>query len=228
MWFKVDDSFYDHPKVLPLSGDEVALWLRAGAWCGRQLTDGFVPDRALPVLGYGRETADALVSVGLWERLAAGYRFHDWEDYQPTRAEVLERQARRSEAGRKGASVRWQNASDSHSTSEADRTDAVMPRPDPTRPDPKTPSLREGGTRAKRLPEGWTPNDVLRQWTAKTTPSVDIEEEVERFRDYWRGVGKPMKDWDAVWRNWARRSHEGNVRRGWRPRLDEGDEWSFR
>ena len=26
------------------------------------------------------------------------------------------------------------------------------------------------------------------------------------FVDYWVGTGKPMKDWDATWRNWCRRS----------------------
>lgn len=26
-----------------------------------------------------------------------------------------------------------------------------------------------------------------------------------KFRDYWIGVGKPMADWNATFRNWCRR-----------------------
>ncbi|NBW29261.1 hypothetical protein EBR37_02675, partial [bacterium] len=33
-----------------------------------------------------------------------------------------------------------------------------------------------------------------------------IQDEADRFRDYWIGTGKPMADWSATWRNWIRRS----------------------
>jgi hypothetical protein len=42
-WFKIDDSFYDHPKVFDAPDCAVALWTRAGTWSARNLTDGFVP-----------------------------------------------------------------------------------------------------------------------------------------------------------------------------------------
>ncbi len=30
VWFKIDDGFWSHPKVLELSDAAVALWTRAG------------------------------------------------------------------------------------------------------------------------------------------------------------------------------------------------------
>lgn len=31
-WFKVDDGFYDHPKVDQLPNAAVGLWVKCGAW----------------------------------------------------------------------------------------------------------------------------------------------------------------------------------------------------
>ena len=81
-WFKVDDSFHGHPKVLGLSDAAVALWLKAGTW--------------LRSLGYRERVAHELVAAGLWRTLHDGWLFHDWDEYQPSRAQVLaEREAAR-------------------------------------------------------------------------------------------------------------------------------------
>jgi hypothetical protein len=45
---------------------------------------------------------DLLVSGGLWEEVVGGYRVHDYEDYQPTKAEVLAERAAKVAAGRAG------------------------------------------------------------------------------------------------------------------------------
>lgn len=89
MWFKVDDGFWCHPKVLSCPPAALALWVRAGSWSAAQLTDGRVPRSALAMLGGKPATAAALVTAGLWAVDGAdGWRFHGWEDYQPTRATV--------------------------------------------------------------------------------------------------------------------------------------------
>lgn len=88
-WFRVDDSFYDHPKVFDASDCAVALWVRAGTWSARTLTDGFVPAGMLARLsGQPDEAAGELVRHGLWSRARGGYQFHDWEHYQPTKKAV--------------------------------------------------------------------------------------------------------------------------------------------
>jgi hypothetical protein len=88
VWFKVDDSLSNHPKVAAAGNAAMGLWLRAGAWSAHHLTDGFVPSSALPGVGGNRRQAEALVKAGLWTVEPDGYRFHDWQEYQPSRAKV--------------------------------------------------------------------------------------------------------------------------------------------
>lgn len=87
-WFKVDDGWWCHPKSLTLSDAAVALWTRSGSWSAQQLTDGGVPRDALPMLRGRPRAAGELVDVGLWAPTVTGWEFHDWTDYQPTRAQV--------------------------------------------------------------------------------------------------------------------------------------------
>jgi hypothetical protein len=117
-WFKVDDSFHSHPKALAAGPAAVGLWTIAGSWSSANLTDGFVPDYLLPRLGQdAQELARTLVTVGLWRRAKGGHRFHDWDDYQRSREEVLEgrqkwaekkasqRAAKAAQEGRPGRNV---------------------------------------------------------------------------------------------------------------------------
>lgn len=115
MWFKVDDGFADHDKTalaVDACPGSVALWLMAGARCGKALTDGLVPPtivtRAGQLAGLTKplvaRSIEALVISGLWhdQRTARRcdhcgtvklgrdtYLFHDWWDYNPTSDETL-------------------------------------------------------------------------------------------------------------------------------------------
>lgn len=62
-----------------------------------------------------------------------------------------------------------------------------------------------------RLAHDWIPSQELIDWSTKETPNVNLRTEVPKFRDYWIGkAGKEGRklDWDATWRNWARRAQE--------------------
>jgi hypothetical protein len=84
-WFKVDDSFHSHPKVLAAAPAALGLWVVAGSWSGANLSDGFVPDHVLPrLLPDAESLARQLVSAGLWKRIRGGYRFHDWAEFNPS------------------------------------------------------------------------------------------------------------------------------------------------
>lgn len=74
-----------------------ALWVTAGAWCAGQLLDGFVPSNVLPLLDGTRSEATRLVDAGLWIKCDGGYRFHDWDRYQPTRKSVMDKRAKDAE-----------------------------------------------------------------------------------------------------------------------------------
>lgn len=147
-WFKVDDSFYDHLKVFDAPDCAVALWVRAGAWAARNLTDGFVPSGMPARLCDDPETAiKELVRRKLWLRVKDGFRFHDWTKYQPTRESVehdreqaterkrRERERRRGEKAQvKPPPVTQESRRDTPVTEGVTHGPVTSPRPDPTRP----------------------------------------------------------------------------------------------
>ena len=160
-WFKVDDGFYDHPKVIDLPLAAVGLWALAGAYCARHLTDGVITDRQIRAIGGTRKQAAALVAAGLWSvddapPSARRFAFNDWGDFQPSRADV---EAKREEARERMAAARARKRKTSGNgemfartgseRSQEVRSDGLSERshyPDPTRPDPTRPDpLKEGG-----------------------------------------------------------------------------------
>jgi hypothetical protein len=137
-WFKIDDSFYDHPKVFDAPDCAVALWTRAGTWSARNLTDGFVPAGLPARLCDDPDTAiKELVRRGLWKRTNGGFRFHDWNEYQPAAEAVKELRAKRAAAGRKGGQVKAANAKQPPSNGLASASDVAKQTATPSRPDPK-------------------------------------------------------------------------------------------
>jgi hypothetical protein len=109
-WFVVDDKLHEHQKAHRAGPEALGLWVLAGSYCGDNLNDGFVPERALvrwvPSQSKGRRLAARLVDAGLWEPGTRdgerGWWFHDWPEYQMTRAQVEERRKQKAEAGRQG------------------------------------------------------------------------------------------------------------------------------
>ena len=155
-WFKVDDGFYDHPKVIDLPLAAVGLWALAGAYCARHLTDGVITDRQIRAIGGTRKQAAALVAAGLWSAddappSARRYAFNDWADFQPARADV---EAKREEARERMAAARARKRKTSGNGEMFARTDSERSQevrseglsershyPDPTRPDPTRPEV---------------------------------------------------------------------------------------
>lgn len=152
-WFRIDDSFYDHPKVFDAPDCALALWVRAGTWSARNLTDGFVPAGMPARLCDDPDTAvRELVRRGLWSRAkGGGYQFHDWSVYQPSRESVEDLRAKRAEAGRRGGMAKARNAAEQQeggskpsSNGLANASPVAKQNSTPARPDP-TPSGDGGG-----------------------------------------------------------------------------------
>jgi hypothetical protein len=55
----------------------------------------------------------------------------------------------------------------------------------------------------------------LSEWFSKNAPSVDKFQLRERMLDWQLSKGKTIKDYDATMRNWARKNHDENVKKGW-------------
>jgi hypothetical protein len=104
-WFRVDDGFHSHPKVLATSLAARGLWVTAGSWSSDHLTDGFVRDHVLASLGGTPELAAELVAEGLWRRVKGGYKFHDWLDKNPSRQAVDKQRKANAERQK-----RWRDA----------------------------------------------------------------------------------------------------------------------
>lgn len=172
-WFKVDDGFYDNPKVVGLSHESTALWLLAGTWASKQLTDGRLPAAMVGRLGCSLEAAEELVTVGLWSRINGDYEFHDWEDYQPTRAVVEERRRVRAEAGRKGGLKSGESRREANASADAAHAGEANANPVPSRPVPdyySPPKSQSSSNRARVS----TDAIEVSEWTRKLAAQKGI------------------------------------------------------
>jgi len=136
-WFRVDDHLHAHSKAVRAGTEAMGLWILAGSWSAAEESDGWVPGYMLVRLA--GVTADAmaerLTAAGLWERDTVdgveGFRFHQWDEHQPTREQLEARRAESRERMRRARAVR----ANTQRSSEPVRTT----RPDPTRPTNNTP-----------------------------------------------------------------------------------------
>lgn len=123
MWFKVDDDFYDHPKVAALTLSARGLWVTCGSYCGRHLTDGHISRKQIRALaGKSARQVSELIDSGLWHRCTVHdvecIVFHDWHTMQPSREE--EQQRRADAAERKRRSRQKQRSAGQESTTSDD------------------------------------------------------------------------------------------------------------
>lgn len=221
-WFKVDDSFCDCPKVESLfihapdvADSALALWLRAGSWASKHLTDGVIDYGKVPRLDSSYAAADALVACGLWERVSddpeSDYRFHDWSDWNPTRDQVTGR--RNADAARKAkgrgvlAELKTKHERESAESPQGQPVGCAkgLPstRPDPTRPLPDQSQPRPGDTPRARDSRGGTRLSEAEQPSAS---DIRFEEGQQAMRD-----GTPGGSWMTVMRDCATMKPPGAV-----------------
>lgn len=102
-WFRVDDDAHSHPKLLAAGDLAVGLWTRAGSYCAKYLTEGHVSRQTLRQLKGQPRVAQRLVDAGLWvaDPDGDGWRFHGWDERQPTREDVERDRAAAAERQRR-------------------------------------------------------------------------------------------------------------------------------
>lgn len=112
-WARMDDQFYDHPKVLALLEHNdglaaIGLWSLALGWAKRHADPhdpngaGSVPASLPRRLGGSTELAKLLVGVGLWAATGDGWVIHDFAHWQD-----LPGWAKRSAKAAAAARSRW-------------------------------------------------------------------------------------------------------------------------
>jgi hypothetical protein len=100
-WFRLDDSFHSHPKVIAAGNEAAGLYVRCGTYAAQHLTDGLIPEdiavlygacdtgsRRDPGTGKPETLAETLVRTKLWRRARGGWRMRDYLDYNPSREAV--------------------------------------------------------------------------------------------------------------------------------------------
>jgi hypothetical protein len=134
-WVRLDDQFADHPKVAGLSNDAFCLHVTAMCWTAKQQTDGKLPSRLLSRLAWRCQdpatAAAELQAAGVWDKTPEGWEIHDFLVYNPTKEQAAELAAKRSEAGKAGATARWQSDGKSHGSVDG-KTMPPSPSPSPS------------------------------------------------------------------------------------------------
>lgn len=133
-WVKLDDRFFDNPKIAALSDQAKLAYLEGLTYCARELTDGFIPaNKAKAYAGKAKVLTE--LTPHLWEPATGGYRAHDYLEYNPTREQVLhERDAakRRMNAFRSGRTTGVGTEPPVKPVSPSPKP--VAPEPDPRKP----------------------------------------------------------------------------------------------
>ena len=106
-WVRIHDGAMSHPKIIGLTATAFRLWVAGLSYCQQHLTDGVIPQVAIPALLGKKTDADALVAAGLWHRHESGYVVHDYADWNDTRAVVT---SKKTQA--KQRHERWKTRSD--------------------------------------------------------------------------------------------------------------------
>lgn len=158
-WFKIDDGFHCHPKVLAAGTAAVGLYVRCGSWSAQQTSDGVVPKQVARMYGTPR-MIKALLDADLWHQKghecaacpeldANSYAIHQYLDRNPSRVDVEKERKAKSKRQQK-----WREGRKNDEVSEGDNpnvdasTDTTHPQhrdaaPNPARPVPSLPSPME-------------------------------------------------------------------------------------
>lgn len=108
-WVKLDDTFWSNRKLERLSDKAYRLYMRGLGYASQYLTDGILDATDLRTLGAQRKACDELVAAGCWNVIPdGGYEIHDYLEFQPSRADVLQRrqQANDRQSKRRGVANR--------------------------------------------------------------------------------------------------------------------------
>lgn len=236
-WFRVDDSFPSHPKTrsIPRSSRRAVIgtWTTLGAYSARHLTDGLVSLDSVLDEGGTRPDALALAKAGLWHPPGVGcnhpadqcpgaptdgyYQFHDWFEYQPSRAQVLADRAaaaERQKRARERAKEKRHTASNGVSHGVTDTVTAPVSHgpPVPSRPVPPNPSLvtlvcrRLSGDARKATTTDAERADLWAMWSDVTGPGVDLEAELRLW--LMRNAETDLHDAAGALLGWLRKAAE--------------------
>ena len=96
-WTPLAVNYFRHPKIIGITPRARLLHLAGFCYCQEHVTDGLIPEGALPVLaaeaGSSRAAAKELVDGGLWERVDGGWLVDGWMEWNRSADEIERRKA---------------------------------------------------------------------------------------------------------------------------------------
>lgn len=189
-WVRLEDTFYDHPKVLAAGVAATGLHVVALCYASAKLTDGFIGRRVVSFLqGTPRMTA-RLVTAGLWEPVEGGWVIHDFLDYNASKAAIQEHREKvsveRARAGKVGgiaSAIAKQKASKAQAN--AQQTPSNVQAPTRTQPTTRSRSVSSNGSQGgkpHRAREPLLRKEQLDAW-------IGFGPEWDGFKTAWFGRG---------------------------------------
>jgi uncharacterized protein YdaU (DUF1376 family) len=166
------------------------------AWIARRLR---VDETELPVLK--SVVAEFLISTGNW--LTQKRLKREWSYTFEKRKKNIESAKSRWHKGKEVSEGSAKNGSVGNAT-------AMPPHPHPHPHPHKEREANASPKKGSRLSPDWQmPSDWIAWAVAEGMAEPAAQREAARFKDYW--LGKPGKDgvkldWNATWRNWARKA----------------------
>lgn len=248
-WIKLDDQFADHPKLLAVGPLGLALQVSAICYCARHLTDGFmsrVTVRALvaklsvpwsderggdwyaaATSGMaGREASEfdwptLMVDAGLWDEVDGGYKVHDYEHFNPTKAQVTKQREAWSERqsrsrSRRDTTVNHAPVAPSVTRGVTGVSPSPVPVPDPVpireedilSPSAPQPTEEPKPKASRKKPATALPPDAdLPTWLA-ANGIPERHPELAGFIDHHRARDNRFASWSAAWGTWLRNAEK--------------------
>lgn len=213
-WFVVDDNADTHPKMMAAGNAALGLWLKAGAYASRHLTDGMVPGDIAKMHSKGSKTQIArLVAAGLWHEhghtcrhpkclqpAAGDYAIHDYLEYNPTRAKVTEQRERAADKKRKQRAAQAGELPLPDPDGDVRRDQGERPRP-----------ARRDMSAQRPIAEDWQPSDADVQAAQlgradaghpQLTPQ-QLDAVTRKFVRRMRDEGRTAATWGGRWQQWV-------------------------
>lgn len=102
-WVKLDDKFYQHPKVMGISDKAFRCHINALCFSAQYDLDGEIPVSALSTIRGTVKLATELVTALLWDTTSrGGWAIHDYLDYNRSKADIEADRERKRTAGQAG------------------------------------------------------------------------------------------------------------------------------
>lgn len=148
-WVKMDDQWPFHRKLRLVEPLDRLMWTMSIAYCSAQNTDGRLDGPMLEMVAFCAgvtkpyEAAERLVTAGLYDLDAGGWKVHDYLGFQPSSVQRQHVSEQRSQAGKRGGQNSGKTRSAKGQTAQAKPKQVASPSlptfGTPSRPVPSSP-----------------------------------------------------------------------------------------